>query len=164
MKNIGSNKMMTGSTPTAKRLQVLQYIITALQKLAATRNCAVVLLSQCATRMQSERGAALVPAVNATVWELGVSTRLVLYKDWVWHGSQLRSVSIVRVQKLDGKTLDDSTNHVAAFMVTKVCAKRPHKHLGTTDTQLSSRRVSLVYSMRLKTYPLLREEPRQRGS
>ncbi|KAI9171127.1 DNA repair protein rhp55 [Paramyrothecium foliicola] len=112
-----SNRPAKGLTATAKRLQVLQYIITALQKLAATRQCAVVLLSQCATRMQSERSATLVPAVNATVWELGVSTRLAIHKDWIWQDGRLRSASMVRVQKLDGKAVDDSPSYISAFNV-----------------------------------------------
>jgi hypothetical protein len=111
-----------GQAATAKRLKVLQHIITGLQKLAATRNCAVVLLSQCATRMQSEKSAALVPAVNATVWELGIATRLAVYKDWVWQDSYPRSASIARVQKLDGKALDDESCHISAFQVESVRA------------------------------------------
>jgi hypothetical protein len=122
-RSIGFDHAAVGSTPTAKRLQVLQYIITALQKLAATRTCAVVLLSQCATRMHSEQSAALVPAVNATVWESGISTRIAVYKDWVWQGGQLRSASMLQVQKLDGKTLHDGADHLSAFAVKRVCAQ-----------------------------------------
>ncbi|KAK5998576.1 hypothetical protein PT974_00957 [Cladobotryum mycophilum] len=106
-----------GPTPSAKRLQGLQFIINALQKLAATRNLAVVLLSQCATRMQSEQGATLVPAINATVWEQGVSTRLVLFRDWTWHDKKSTSVFLAGLQKIDGRAAQEAIEHVSAFKV-----------------------------------------------
>ncbi|KAF4865739.1 hypothetical protein CGCSCA1_v013821 [Colletotrichum siamense] len=102
---------------SAKRLQALQYIVGALQKLAATRNCAVVVLSQCATKMQSERSPTLIPSINAGVWEQGVSTRVVLFRDWVWKDGSPSSVSFAGVQKLDGKAEPDTMQSAAAFRV-----------------------------------------------
>ncbi|KAF7560508.1 hypothetical protein G7046_g3640 [Stylonectria norvegica] len=113
-------KSSKGPSPSAKRLQALQSIMNALQKLAATRNCAVVILSQCATKMQIERGATLIPAVNATVWEQGVSTRLVLFRDWVWQGSKLGSIFLAGLQKLDGKMGQDAVENLVAFKV-EIC-------------------------------------------
>lgn len=95
----------------------------SLRKLAATRNCAVVVLSQCATRMQSERGATLVAAVNATVWEQGVSTRIVLFKDWMWQNNKPSSIFLAGIQKLDGKESHDAVEHLAAFKVQSVRSK-----------------------------------------
>ncbi|KJZ79836.1 hypothetical protein HIM_00550 [Hirsutella minnesotensis 3608] len=91
--------------------------MNALQKLAATRNCAVVILSQCATKMLSEQGATLVAAVNASVWEQGITTRLVLFRDWAWQAKSLRSLFMVGLQKLEGKTTNDAVLGVAAFTV-----------------------------------------------
>ncbi|EQB49912.1 hypothetical protein CGLO_10706 [Colletotrichum gloeosporioides Cg-14] len=110
-------KAPDGPSLSAKRLQALQYIVGALQKLAATRNCAVVVLSQCATKMQSERSPTLIPSINAGVWEQGVSTRVVLFKDWVWKDSSPSSVSFAGVQKLDGKAEPDTMQSAAAFRV-----------------------------------------------
>ncbi|KAM0576982.1 hypothetical protein ACHAO2_005709 [Verticillium nonalfalfae] len=87
----------------ARRLQTLQHVVSALQKLAATRNCAVVVLTQCATKMQAESGATLVPAINANVWEQGVSTRLVVFKDWAWKDGSPSTVCLAGVQKLEGR-------------------------------------------------------------
>ncbi|KAK3903274.1 P-loop containing nucleoside triphosphate hydrolase protein [Staphylotrichum tortipilum] len=88
-----------GPSSSARRLQVLQYVVGSLQKLAATRDLAVVVLTQCATKMQAERGATLIPAINAGVWEQGISTRLVLFRDWL----ESRGSHFVAIQKLHGK-------------------------------------------------------------
>lgn len=106
-----------GPSASTRRSQGLQYTMNALQKLAATRNCAVVILSQCATKMQSEQAATLVAAVNAAVWEQGITTRLVLFRDWAWRGKQLASVFLAGLQKLDGKTTDEAVERVSAFAV-----------------------------------------------
>jgi hypothetical protein len=101
-------------------MQALQSIMSALQKLAATRNCAVVVLSQCATKMHSERGATLTAAVNANVWEQGVSTRLVMFRDWVWQDNNLTSVFLAGLQKLDGKACQEVVENIVAFKVGSV--------------------------------------------
>ncbi|ORY65354.1 P-loop containing nucleoside triphosphate hydrolase protein [Pseudomassariella vexata] len=88
----------------ARRLQVLQTIISSLQKLAATRDMAVVVLSQCATRMQPERGATLVPSINAGVWEHGIATRLVTFRDWIFKDGAASGAHSIAVQKLNGKS------------------------------------------------------------
>ncbi|KAI8685812.1 RECA-2 domain-containing protein [Fusarium keratoplasticum] len=111
------SKSAKGPSPSTKRLQALQSIMNALHKLTATRNCAVVILSQCATKMHSERGATLTAAVNATVWEQGVSTRLVVFRDWVWQEGKLASVFLAGLQKVDGKASQETVENVVAFKV-----------------------------------------------
>ncbi|EXF74246.1 hypothetical protein CFIO01_12654 [Colletotrichum fioriniae PJ7] len=115
----GRDRLLISSGPvlSAKRLQALQYITSALQKLAATRDCAVVVLSQCATKMRLERSATLIPSINAGVWEQGMSTRVVLFRDWVWKEERPWSVCFAGVQKLDGKTGPDMMQSAAAFRV-----------------------------------------------
>lgn len=109
-----------GPTLSAKRLQGLQFIINTLQKLAATKDCAVVLLSQCATKMRGEQRATLIPSINTTVWEQGVSTRLVLFRDWAWNANKSSSVFLAGVQKIDGRAVQDAVEHVSAFKVEPV--------------------------------------------
>ncbi|KAL2257047.1 hypothetical protein VTK26DRAFT_733 [Humicola hyalothermophila] len=106
------------STP-ARRLQMLQYIVNSLQKLAATRDLAVVILTQCATKMQAERGATLTPAINATVWEQGISTRLVLFRNWAQEGDEARGLRFVGIQKVNGKAMPAVVDRVFAFRVEK---------------------------------------------
>ena len=123
-----------GPSTSTKRLQALQSIMTALQKLAATRNCAVVILSQCATKMQSERGATLTPAINAMVWEQGVSTRLVLFRDWSWQVKTLAIVLLAGFQKIDGKAFQAAVENVVAFRVEGVSSLLISEVLFIADT------------------------------
>ncbi|KAK8106255.1 hypothetical protein PG999_009614 [Apiospora kogelbergensis] len=99
----------------AQRLQVLQFIISSLQKLAATRDVAVVLLTQCATRMQTERGATLTPAINAMVWDRGITTRLVLFRDWLYKDKAVSGVYFAGIQKLNGKAHQSGLGEIFAF-------------------------------------------------
>lgn len=111
------------STST-RRLQILQSVISSLQKLAATRDITIVILSHCATRIQAERGAALIPAINATAWEQGISTRLVLFRDWSFQKKHITGVRCVGIQKLNGKASADSIGPVLAFSVHEVGNRR----------------------------------------
>ncbi|CAG9997611.1 unnamed protein product [Clonostachys byssicola] len=106
-----------GPSAFAKRQQALQAIMKALQTLASTRKCAVVLLSQCATKMRLERGASLIPAVAASVWEQNISTRIALFRDWSWQDNTPSSIFLAGLQKLDGKVSEDMMEHAAAFSV-----------------------------------------------
>lgn len=124
-----------GQSASVKRRQGLQFIISALQKLAATKNCAVVVLSQCATKMQSEHGATLVPAVSAAAWDQGISTRLVMFRNWTWQNGSLVSVYLAGVQKLDGQTNKDAVEHVAAFRIDSVCQACPFHFMTPEDEQ-----------------------------
>lgn len=112
--------MDTGPSPSSRRIQILQYVVGALQKLAATRDAAVVLLSQCATRMQAERGATLTPAVNANVWEQGVATRVAFYRDWVWSNGCTLGARLATVQKVDGNVISEALENAVAFEIESV--------------------------------------------
>ncbi|KAL2131266.1 hypothetical protein VTI74DRAFT_5321 [Chaetomium olivicolor] len=116
-KSFAGAKGGKGPSPSARRLQVLQYIASSLQKLAATRDLAVVVLTECATKMQAERGATLIPAINAGVWEQGMSTRLVLFRDWLQEGAQTHGLRFVGIQKEHGKNMAALIDHVCAFRV-----------------------------------------------
>ncbi|RYP55571.1 hypothetical protein DL771_012325 [Monosporascus sp. 5C6A] len=109
-----------GPGPSARRLQVLQFLISALQKLAATRDILIIILSQCATRMQAEHGATLVPAINANAWEQGIAGRLVLFKDWTIRNGRLESARFTGIQKLDGRLLPGIIGPAFAFDIQSV--------------------------------------------
>ena len=97
-----------------------QYIVSSLQKLAATKDLAVVVLTQCATKMQAERGATLIPAISAAVWEQGMSTRLVLFRDWALGDSETRGLHFAAIQKLHGKGTATLMESVCPFRVDEV--------------------------------------------
>ncbi|KAL9488552.1 hypothetical protein ACSS6W_000829 [Trichoderma asperelloides] len=134
----GAKKPAKGPTQASKRLQGLQFIITTLQKLAATKNCAVVLLSQCATKMRSEQMATLIPSINTTVWEQGVSTRLVLFRDWAWNASKSSSVFLAGLQKIDGRAAQDAVEHVSAFKVESAGISSVHYEASNSDMEVAA--------------------------
>ncbi|KAI1435808.1 P-loop containing nucleoside triphosphate hydrolase protein [Xylaria sp. CBS 124048] len=109
-----------GPGPAIRRLQVLQSLMSALQKLSATRDLVIVIVSQCATRMQVERGATIIPAINASAWEQGVDTRLVLFQDWTAVDTELRNVRLIGVQKSNGQANPDGVGVMIPFEVCNV--------------------------------------------
>ncbi|PTB60812.1 hypothetical protein M431DRAFT_537882 [Trichoderma harzianum CBS 226.95] len=136
----GNPKQAKGSpTQASKRLQGLQFIINTLQKLAATKNCAVVLLSQCATKMRGEQKPTLIPSINTTVWEQGVSTRLVLFRDWAWNGNKFSSVFLAGLQKIDGRVVQDAVEHVSAFKVEPAGISSVHYEVNDPGMEVAAR-------------------------
>ncbi len=109
-----------GPGSAARRLQVLQSLTSALQKLSATRDLLVLVLSQCATRMQAEHGATITPAINASTWEQGVATRLVLFQDWTTVDADLRNIRLAGVQKSNGQVSPNGLGLVFPFEICNV--------------------------------------------
>ncbi|KAL8869210.1 MAG: hypothetical protein Q9174_004441 [Haloplaca sp. 1 TL-2023] len=81
VKNAGK-KTDTVQWAAGRRWAVMGELITALGKLAATRNMAVVLTSQTTTRLRLDSSALLHPAISGMSWEAGISSRILLYRDW----------------------------------------------------------------------------------
>lgn len=67
---------------SGRRWAVMGDLISALGKLAATRNIAIVLTSQTTTKMKMENAALLQAAMLGTAWDSGISSRILLYRDW----------------------------------------------------------------------------------
>lgn len=70
--------------------------------------------------MQAEKGATLVPAINANVWEQGITTRVALYRDWVWNDGRASGARLAAVQKVSGKVTAGASDHVYAFEIEPV--------------------------------------------
>jgi hypothetical protein len=130
----------SGPSASSRRLQLLQSMISSLQKLAATRDIVIVILSQCATRMQAERGATLVPAIGASSWEQGIATRLVLFRDWSFQDDVPSSVYFAGIQKLHGKVHPEGLGSVFAFAV---------KQKGLAPVEYDGSQLSLTLSSTL---------------
>lgn len=109
-----------GPSPASRRLHMLRYIIDSLQKLAATRSIAIVVLTQCATKMQEGRGAVLIPAIGSNAWEQGVFTRLVLFRDWGMHRDEQAGLHFAGAQRINGKDRHRSADGTVAFRIETV--------------------------------------------
>ena len=77
-----SKKNDAANWASGRRWAVMTDLISALGKLATTRNVAVVLTSQTTTKMRLGDTALLQPALAGTAWDSGISSRILLYRDW----------------------------------------------------------------------------------
>ncbi|EXJ57886.1 hypothetical protein A1O7_05309 [Cladophialophora yegresii CBS 114405] len=67
----------------SKRFQVMENLATAMSKMAAIRNIAIVVLTNATTNLKSSNRATLKPALFSQAWESAVYTRIMLYRDFV---------------------------------------------------------------------------------
>jgi hypothetical protein len=114
----------------ARRPAVLHELVTKLNQMAAVDNIAVLLTCQTVTRVRFGSGAILVPAISGTEWDAGVSTRLVLLRDWVPEHARvakedegrLSDVRFVGVTRLNGATVGENKEGVGLipFTIEKV--------------------------------------------
>nr|XP_036583191.1 uncharacterized protein CTRU02_06784 [Colletotrichum truncatum]KAF6792167.1 hypothetical protein CTRU02_06784 [Colletotrichum truncatum] len=88
--------------------------------------------------MQLERSPTLIPSINAGVWEHGISTRLVLFRDWIWKDESPSTVCFAGVQKLDGKAGPNMMQSAAAFRVEATGLIGVHYDLGQPSILLST--------------------------
>lgn len=65
-----------------RKFAVMGELMTKLSRLATVNNIAILLTSQTVTRVRSGQGALLLPAISGSEWDNGVSTQLVLFRDW----------------------------------------------------------------------------------
>jgi len=73
--------------------------------------------------MRLGAGAVLIPAVNTTAWEQGLSCRVALFRDWGWNdeeGTEVSDVRLAQVIKAEGVTLRSGMGKVVAFTIGKV--------------------------------------------
>ena len=116
---------ISAANPSTRKFPILQYLINALQKLAATRTIAVVITAQCITKMRPGAGAVLVPAINTNAWEQGLGSRVALSRDWGWddkEGNPIHGVRLAQVIKAEGLVVPEDRSRLVAFTVVVVCA------------------------------------------
>ena len=68
----------------SRRWVVMGDFISKLSKLAATKNIAILLTMQTATRVYAESEMCLCPAIAGTAWDNGINARIVLFRDWLF--------------------------------------------------------------------------------
>lgn len=65
-----------------RRWAVMGDLASAMSKLAATRNMAVMVTSQTTTKLKLESAALLQPAMTGAAWDAGIDYRVLLFRDW----------------------------------------------------------------------------------
>ncbi|KAF2836136.1 P-loop containing nucleoside triphosphate hydrolase protein [Patellaria atrata CBS 101060] len=114
----GHTKSETTRWAAGRRYSAMSEVALKLSRAAALHNITVLLLNQVNTRVRAGSGAMLHPALSGTEWDNTISTRLVLFRDWLpaqlrGHGiseDQRTRVRFVGVVKVGGVTLaDDGT-------------------------------------------------------
>lgn len=100
---IGSNRTDAQKWQAGRRYAVLGSLATALNKLAALNNLAVIVTTGCAmrTRPDSGLGGAVAPGIGGAEWDAGVWNRLVVFRDFAGR--------FVGIQKCGGKSLISRT-------------------------------------------------------
>jgi len=140
-----------------RRFAIINELISTLTRFAATHDIALLVTSQTITRIRSASRAILVPAMSGVEWENGVSTRLVLFRDWMsgegtynkLNATRLRRARFVGLNKANGVTLakEGGVGNVVAFTIEHVsqyntnpkypCQKRCHQYMSSADAMQS---------------------------
>lgn len=110
-----------------RRWAVVADVISSLSKLAAMKNMAILLTSQAVTKITPETGAMLHPSLESSAWTNGISTRIVLFRDWAFKPSRepckrvyLPGVRFARVLKAVGIS-PTSAGKAVPFLIKQVC-------------------------------------------
>jgi hypothetical protein len=98
-------------------------MVACLGKLAATKNLAVLIISQVTTIVRAETGAVLRPGLEGTAWETAISSRVVLFRQRIFSDTELlQDVRCAGVTKAQGIYLCENggLGRIAFFRITKV--------------------------------------------
>ncbi|KAL6711070.1 hypothetical protein ACN47E_006945 [Coniothyrium glycines] len=93
------NKSEQSRWAAGRRFPVVNDLIAALTKFAALHDIALLLTCQTITRIRGLSRALLVPAISGVEWENGISTRLVLFRDWVRQAKTKDAANVERLQR-----------------------------------------------------------------
>ncbi|KAL8861297.1 MAG: hypothetical protein Q9178_002169 [Gyalolechia marmorata] len=120
-----SKKSDVAQWASGRRWAVMTDLVSAVAKLAATRNMAVIITSQTTTKMRFGNTALLQPAMSGTAWDLGISSRILLYQDWKAEtdneSTQKRTAAVpdlrfAAVSKIGGVSLE-GFGHIVPFSI-----------------------------------------------
>lgn len=94
------NKTDQSRWAAGRRYAVINDLIATFTKFAAMHDVALVITCQTITRIRGTSRALLVPAITGIEWENGVSTRVLLFRDWVpQHAKTQDQAEADRLQK-----------------------------------------------------------------
>ena len=125
---------------SSRRWAVMGDFISKVGRLAATQNIAILMTSQTNTRIRSETGATLHPAISGTAWDGGIRNRIVLFRDWMLkpsnnsssQGDYIPGVRFAGVMKAKGVSYE-GLGKVVAFTITKVIPRMYRCRNGADD-------------------------------
>ena len=108
-----------------RRWSVMSDVLARLAKLAAVRNISVILLSQTTTKVKTEYGAVLRPAISTKAWEDGLNTRILLFRDWAAREADMSSQQSSQAMRYAGIVRFGGVSYegvgkVVAFTIGKV--------------------------------------------
>lgn len=114
---------------SGRRWAVMGDIISKIGRLATTCNIAILLTSQMTTRITPETGAVLQPAISGTAWDTGISSRVVIFRDWIFkatdfvnsQGEYVPGIRLAGVSKAKGISCEGMTK-TAMFTIEKASA------------------------------------------
>lgn len=126
----GKNRNDQTRWAAGRRSTVINELMSTFTKFAALHDIALLLTCQTTTRIRGAARALLVPAISGSEWENGVSTRLVLFRDWIRQGKakdpadldRLRKARFAGLVKVNGVALADEggVGSVASFAIEDV--------------------------------------------
>ena len=114
---------------SGRRWAVMSDFVSKISRLAATWNIAIVLTSQMTTRVTSDTGAVMYPAVSGTAWDAGISTRIMVFRDWIFQatdavssqGEYVPGIRLAGVVKAKGVSCE-GLGKLAMFTIEKASA------------------------------------------
>ena len=129
---------------SGRRWAVMGDFISKISRLAATWNIAILLTSQMMTRITAETGAVMHPAISGTAWDAGISTRIILFRDWIFQatgttssqGEYMPGVRLAGVMKAKGISYE-GLGKVIMFTIEKASDLDRRRKLSLKDTDWS---------------------------
>lgn len=115
---------------SGRRWSVMGELVSKIGRLAATQNIAILLTSQMTTRIRFETGAVLHPAISGGVWDAGIGTQVILFRDWMFQtadnsnnlGGYMPGVVLAGVTKTKGVAYE-GVGRVATFRIQSVSVR-----------------------------------------
>jgi hypothetical protein len=137
------NKTDQSKWAAARRYAVISDMIATFTRFAALHDIALVITCQTITRIRGASRALLVPAIAGIEWENGISTRLLLFRDWVpqqakaqdkVEADRLQKTRFAGLVKVNGVALTDEggVGNVVPFAIERVSPSTPRQSARTS--------------------------------
>ncbi|KAG9714509.1 P-loop containing nucleoside triphosphate hydrolase protein, partial [Aureobasidium melanogenum] len=156
-----SHKSEAARWAAGRRYGIMGTLISALKKLAALNDMAIIVTTGCATRVRpgSGLGAVLVPGMGGAEWEAGISNRLVMFRDfklgsWAQQQQHPDSARYIGLQKNNGVAFSDEgeTGQLVAFIIDKDGLKDIVNKDSTADAPIVTLAASSPSKIRKRPY------------